>query len=85
MNYFDLLFFIDNGFTLSKELIQHTLVTNSLTDVHLTLFSKIINCSIVIFNGQKVEVYGVSKDDSTPIMLLTRSENKLEPVVNIVQ
>uniref|UniRef100_A0AC35FXX9 Uncharacterized protein n=1 Tax=Panagrolaimus sp. PS1159 TaxID=55785 RepID=A0AC35FXX9_9BILA len=76
-------YYTDNGFTLPADISGHTLVTNALTDVHFSILSKMINCSIAIFNGKNIEIFGLTDDEAAPVMLLKKSNDKFEPILGI--
>uniref|UniRef100_A0A914Y0V4 Uncharacterized protein n=1 Tax=Panagrolaimus superbus TaxID=310955 RepID=A0A914Y0V4_9BILA len=68
---------------LSENVVCETLVTNELTDVHLSVFSRIINCFIGVFEGNHLKMYGTSNDDQSPTMLLKKIGNLYSPVTKI--
>uniref|UniRef100_A0AC35GCS7 Uncharacterized protein n=1 Tax=Panagrolaimus sp. PS1159 TaxID=55785 RepID=A0AC35GCS7_9BILA len=81
--YFSKTYYTDNGFTLPTDISLHTLITNALTDIHFSCLSKMINCTIAIFNGENIDCFGLTNDETTPVMLLKKCENKFEPVLGI--
>uniref|UniRef100_A0A914YX09 TEA domain-containing protein n=1 Tax=Panagrolaimus superbus TaxID=310955 RepID=A0A914YX09_9BILA len=70
----------DESFTNAVEV---ALCSFQLHNIHLWVFSKMVKIRIVVFNGEKVEVYGDVFDDSLPSILLKKQNGEYLPVLSI--
>lgn len=44
-----------------------------------------INCTIIVFEGSNIKIFGMTDDETVPTMMLKNSFGKLEPVLDITK